>query len=132
MGGFKYRHDLIWQQIFRFTTVVGLISIIPYVQQNVASLLGNWILLAPVFATVLAFVAFAVVGHELTLFERIMKAYWRQQNRLLDHDLKHELKPKRPFFDFIRWYLIILAGVSFANGLIVWQVWIPRLSSGIK
>lgn len=28
---YKYRHDLIWQRIFRFTGAVVLISIIPYV-----------------------------------------------------------------------------------------------------
>ena len=38
---YKYRHDLIWQRIFRFTTAVVLISLIPYVQQNIAHLPEN-------------------------------------------------------------------------------------------
>ena len=129
---FRYRLDLIWQQTFRFTTVVVLISIIPYVQQDVASLLGDLILLAPIFATALALVGLAVVQNELTLFERIMRAYWRQQNKILDDDLKHDAGAKRPFFVHIRLYLLLLALVSFANGLVVWQVWIPGLSSGMK
>jgi len=129
---FRYRHELIWQQIFRFTTVVVLISIIPYVQQDVASLLGDLILLAPIFATVLALVGLAVVQNELTLFERIMRAYWRQQNKILDHDLKHDAGAKRPFFVLIRLYLLLLAIVSFANTLVVWQVWLPKLALSIK
>jgi hypothetical protein len=26
---YKYRHDLIWQRVFRFTTAIVLISIVP-------------------------------------------------------------------------------------------------------
>ena len=44
---FKYRHDLIWQRLFLFTTAVVLLSMVPYAQPMVAKLLGNWILLAP-------------------------------------------------------------------------------------
>jgi hypothetical protein len=125
----KYRHDLIWQRIFIFTTAVVVISIIPYAQPIVSKLLGNWILLAPLLATLLAIFAFVVMQYELSLLQRIATAYVRQQNRLLDDEPKHDLSARGLFDDFVRFYLIILVTVSLANVLIVWLVWVPALAS---
>ena len=40
---YTYRHDLIWQRIFRFTTAIVLISIVPYIREDSACLFGPWI-----------------------------------------------------------------------------------------
>jgi len=124
---YKYRHDLIWQRIYRFTTVVVLISIIPYVQQDIGRLLGAGILIAPLLATVLAGFVLIVMRNELELFGKIKKAYRRQQNKLLADDLKHDLSKESDFDRLVLWYLGSLVLLSFANGLIAWLVWIPKL-----
>ena len=61
---YKYRHDLIWQRIFRFTAAVVVLSIIPYVQENVACLLGPWIIMAPSLAVLLAAFVLSVMRNE--------------------------------------------------------------------
>ncbi len=124
---YKYRHDLIWQRIFRFTTAVVLISIIPYVQQDIAHRLGNWILIAPLLASILAGFVLLVMWNELELFGKIKHAYRRQQNKLLDDDLKHDLDKKSYFDRFVLFYLGSLVVLSFANGLIAWLIWIPKV-----
>jgi hypothetical protein len=126
-GEFKYRHDLIWQRIFRFTAAIVLISIIPYVQQDIARKLGIGILIAPVLATLMAVFIWIVMRNELKLFEKITTAYWRQQNKLLDHDLKHDLQAKRPFDRLVLLYFGSLIVLSFVNGLIAWLIWLPKL-----
>jgi len=102
---YRYRHDLVWQRIFRFTTAVVLISIIPYVQPKIAGLLGPWILIAPLLATILAGFVLVVMQNELKLLERIKKAYRRQQNKLLDDDLQHDLDKKSYFSRYVLLYL---------------------------
>lgn len=124
---YKYRHDLIWQRIFRFTTAVVLISIIPYVQQDIARLLDTWILIAPLLATILSGFVFIFMRNELKLFEKIKTAYRRQQNKLLDNDLKHDLNKKSYFDRLVLLYLGSLTALSFANGLIAWLVWLPKV-----
>ena len=124
---YKYRHDLIWQRIFRFTSAVVLISIIPYVQKDLARQLDIGILIAPLLATLLAWFVWMVMRNELKLFGKIKTAYWRQQNKLLDDDLKHDLDEKSVFASLVLWYLGILLVLSFANVLTAWFIWLPKL-----
>lgn len=125
---FKYRHDLMWQRIFRLTVAVVLISIIPYAQPIVAKLIGYWILIAPLLATALAGFAFSVIRHEPKLFERIASEYMWHQNKLFATEPKHDIDAPHPFGVFVRVYLIFLTLLSLANGLITWIVWIPALA----
>jgi hypothetical protein len=104
---YKYRHDLIWQRIFRFTTAVVLISLIPYAQQDIARLLDIGILIAPVLATLLAGFVLIVMWNELELFGKIKTAYRREQNELLEEDLKHDLDEKSLFAYLVMVYLAI-------------------------
>jgi hypothetical protein len=124
---YKYRHDLIWQRIFRFTTAVVLISIIPYVQQQIASLLDIGILIAPVLATLLAVFVRIVIRNELEVFRRIKTAYRRQQNKLLDDDLKHDRDENGRFEWLVLLYLAILGVLSVVNVGIAALVWLPKL-----
>jgi len=121
---FKYRHDLIWQRIFQFTTAIVLISIIPYIRQDLAGLLGNGILVAPVLAIFLALFVLLVIWHELMLFENIATALMHQQNLLLK--LNHNLKARRPFGWFVMTYLVILLVLSIINYWIVQSILIPK------
>jgi hypothetical protein len=124
---YKYRHDLIWQRIFRFTSVVVLISIIPYVQQNITCLLDIGILIAPILATCLAGFVWIVMRNELKLFGKIKTAYRREQNKLLDDDLKHDLSEGSDFAQLVLWYLGSLLILSFANILIVGLIWLEKI-----
>ena len=124
---YKYRHDLIWQRIFRFTTAVVLISIIPYVQQGIACLLDIGILIAPLLATCLAGFVWIIMRNELKLFGKIKTAYRREQNKLLDNDLKHDLNERSDFANLVLWYLGSLLVLSFGNILIVGLIWLEEL-----
>jgi len=124
---YKYRHDLIWQRIFRFTTAVVLLSIIPYVQRDVARMLGAWILIAPALATILAIFVLVVMRNELKLFGNIKTAYRREQNKLLDKDLRHDLDKKSHFNQQVLFYLGVLSVLSLGNGLVTFCVWLPKV-----
>ncbi|NIR73398.1 MAG: hypothetical protein GWN62_18970 [Aliifodinibius sp.] len=123
---YKYRHDLIWQRLFRFTTAVVLISIIPYIQQDIVLRLGKYILIAPLLASILAGFVLIVMRNELNLFGNIKQAYRRRQNNLLDPDLQHNLDEKSYFKRFVLFYLGSLVALSVVNGLIAWLIWIPQ------
>jgi hypothetical protein len=126
---YKYRHDHIWQRIFRFITAVVLISIISYAQGQIARTLGLWILTAPLLATILAGFVLVVMRNELKLFEKIKTAYRRQQNNLLDDDLKHDFDKKSNFNRQVMLYLVSLVALSLANGLIILWVWLPEMEN---
>lgn len=124
---YKYRHDLIWQRIFRFTTAIVLISIIPYIQESIARILGIWILIAPLLASILAIFVLVVINNELKLFNKIKTQYRRRQNKLLDDDLQHDLNEKSGFGRFVLVYHSSLVVLSVANGFITWLIWLPKL-----
>ena len=121
---FKYRHDLIWQRVFQFTTAIVLISIIPYIQRELASLLGNMILVAPVLAIFLALFVLLVVWHELALFENSATVLMHKQNELFG--LNHDLNAPRPFGWFVMAYLFILLVLTVINYWIVQSILIPK------
>lgn len=123
---YKYRHDLIWQRTFTFTTAITLISIIPYIRPEIARLLQNWILIAPLLALLLAGFGLLVMLNELILFGKIKLEYREQQNKLLGKKL-HELKNWSWFSLFVTVYFVALLLLSILNCYIVLQIWIPRL-----
>lgn len=126
---YKYRHDLVWQRVFTFTTVVVLLSIVPYVQKDIARLLDIAILIAPVLATFLAAFVWVVLWNELKLLNKIKKAYRRQQNKFLDDDLKHDLCKTSVFTPLVLSYMGILLLLSFGNILVTLLVWLPKLQA---
>ena len=121
---FKYRHDLIWQRFFQFTAAIVLISIIPYVRQDLSSLLGGALLMAPALAIFLALFVLLVIWHELVLFEHIATTLMHQQNMIFN--LGHDLKARRPFGWFVMSYLVILLVLSISNFWIVQSLLIPK------
>jgi hypothetical protein len=152
---YKYRHDLIWQRTFTFTTAIVLISIIPYLQEDVARLLEEWIIIAPILAVVLAGFGLLVMLNELYIFSKIKNKYRRQQNLIFiglhdidkqDHDNKDRFKwftqsrfvkwltqskfnwfTQSRFNKFVTAYFVSLLVLSIFNVCIVAWVWIPRL-----
>jgi hypothetical protein len=123
---YKYRHDLIWQRVFRFTTAIVLISVIPYVQEDIARIFGPWIITAPLLASLLALFVLPVMCYELCLFNKIKKEYEEQQNRYLGKKLKDPGKVSL-FEWFVMVYFVLLLALSIVNSGIALLVWIPRL-----
>ena len=124
---YKYRHNHIWQLIFRFTAAVVLISVIPYLEPNVAGILGYGILITPVLAFLLVVYVLLVLRNELDLFTTIKRAYRQRQNELL-YGSSHDLDKPSTFDKQVVWYFRILGLLAFINGLIVGLVFVPGLS----
>jgi hypothetical protein len=51
---YRYRHDLRWKLIFQIPTAVVVLSVVPYVEQDVAAKLRGWIVALPGIAIALA------------------------------------------------------------------------------
>jgi hypothetical protein len=86
---FQYRHDLIWNLVFRLTIAVVLLGIIPYTQsQLITRLEGFWVvilLVPPILGVVLAGIGFNRIRHELKHLEYIYGHYRPLQDHLIDY-----------------------------------------------
>ena len=123
---YKYRHDLIWQRTFTFTTAIVLISIIPYIQPEIVRLLNKSILIAPLLALILAAFGLLVMHNELVLFGKIKGEYRRRQNKLLGKELNNPNKSGY-FGLFVTAYFISLLVLCILNCYIVWVKLIPEV-----
>jgi hypothetical protein len=85
---FQYRHDLIWNLVFRLTIAVVLLGIIPYTQSDLIKMLGlifSWgILIPPFLGAVLALIGFNRIRHELKHLAYIWGHYRPLQGHLID------------------------------------------------
>ncbi len=155
-GEYKYRHDMIWQRIFQFTTAIVLISVIPYIQPDIARALGSTILIASGLALVLALFVLLVIWNELDAFWKIKQEYRRWQNQLFGYEV-HRVKPipmgqqeqkkqeekrslsvwignvgeflaDKGFSILVIAYFSSLSILCVVNGYIVSNVWLPALS----
>jgi hypothetical protein len=124
---YKYRHDLIWQRTFTFTTAITLISTIPYIRPQIAAQLGNYILIAPLLAYFLAFFGLLVMMNELALFGKIKKAYRKRQGVLIDKKL-HSAGRWDEFRIFVTGYFLFLLVLCVLNFYVVRQVWLPGVA----
>jgi hypothetical protein len=122
---YQYRHDLVWRLIFRFTAAVVLISIVPYVQTEIAQDLGWVIVFVPILATFLGIFGIIVMRNELDLLDKIRREYRKLQNTLFVG--LHDEKSKGHFRLFVLAYLFLLTLLSAANIGIVVGVWLPRI-----
>jgi hypothetical protein len=94
---FQYRHDLIWNLVFRLTIAVVLLGIIPYTQSQIitrlrelswwilpSGVLSLWILAPPILGVVLALIGFRRIRRELKHLDYIWDHYRPLQGHLLD------------------------------------------------
>jgi hypothetical protein len=79
---YQYRHDLVWNLVFRLTTVVVVLAIIPYTQVAVIDRIGEWIVAPPVLGVVLAIVGSVRVDSELRQLDHIRDLYRALQDNL--------------------------------------------------
>jgi hypothetical protein len=110
---FQYRHDLIWNLVFRLTIAVVLLGIIPYTQSDLIEMLGElswWILAPPLLGAVLASIGFKRIRHELKHLNYIWCHYRALQDRLIG-----PFPPKSTFPRDITIYTVTLTGLAGLN-----------------
>ncbi len=141
---YKYRHDLCWRLVFRLSSVVALLSVIPYIKDELTGQLGRWMLSPPLLATFLAGFGILVMRNELILFHGSVKSYHHLQDKFFDdviddektrEEVKHpEVEGKgikQVFFSkfdtFVMIYLVALLILSAWNCLFLYATWIPYM-----
>jgi hypothetical protein len=114
---FQYRHDLIWNLVFRLTIAVVLLGIIPYTQSDLIKMLGSvfsWgILIPPFLGAVLAWIGFRRIRSELNQLAYIWRLY-----RPLQDNLFVPFDPDTKFPTDIKIYTLILTVVAVVNILL--------------
>jgi hypothetical protein len=83
---YRYRHDLVWQLVFRVTAVATALLIAPFLtNESVRKVVGGWLLFLPGLAIAVIAIGYYVLQPELHLLRRIRTAYREAQNRALHH-----------------------------------------------
>jgi hypothetical protein len=83
---YRYRHDLVWQLVFRVTAVATILLITPFIAgESVREALDYWWLFLPALAVAVILIGYFVLQSELDLLERVRKAYRLAQNEALAH-----------------------------------------------
>ncbi|NHI01209.1 MULTISPECIES: hypothetical protein [Oceanimonas] len=117
---YKYRHDHIWQKLFRITVAVVLLGAVPYLKPEITQVLKGWILIAPLLGTVLSLISLALMHFELTLFAKIAQAHRAHQEELgLVRHSRHNY-----FRYLVMTYVGFLLLVSMANVVVVRLLWL--------
>src|SRR5213595_980459 len=71
---YKYRHELCWQAIYKLAASAVVLGVLPYPNAKLTQVLGDWMLVPPVLATLLIAFGVFVVNNELRLFAKIKVA----------------------------------------------------------
>ena len=79
---YRYRHELCWRLIFQITTAVVAILIIPYVQPDIAKLVGTWIVALPALAIILVMFSMSRLKRELEILNKIRTAHRERQGKI--------------------------------------------------
>ena len=127
---YKYRHELVWNVLFKITFSAVLFSYLPYIPYHNTSLVrafGAITLVLPLLATVIAWFGMRVAKSELALFKRVLIPYHRAQDQLLSQYFK-DIFPEQVgsfsfnektdrFFQSVRMFLGWLFLLSIINTL---------------
>jgi hypothetical protein len=109
---YQYRHDLVWNLVFRLTTAVVVLAIIPYTQVAVIDRIGWWILAPPFLGGVLAAVGSIRVDRELRQLDHIRDLYRAIQDSLF---YTYHGGKQSTFSKHVRIYLIVIALFAMFN-----------------
>jgi len=118
---YKYRHQHVWNTIFKLTASVVLVSMVPYTNRETACVLGWAAVVPPVVATGLAFFGYKRMKREVEILTTIRTAHRHQQGLIKSGVSSFDTHVDR----FLQ--LLILAAA--ANAVIVLLVWRPALMS---
>ncbi len=121
---YKYRHDLIWKNLYKITAALVALSVVPYTGKVVTEAFGGygenflrWFLLVPPsLAVVVALYSFVVMDNEIHLFQQIKEEYREFRRSTLNLKSVHE-QGSSNFQVFVRIYLVVW-GVLVALNLV--------------
>lgn len=126
---YRYRHEHIWATIYKITTAVVTISIVPYLNINVVHALGYKVLLLPVLGVLLAIFSLLRMFSELKLFLKIKKKYIQIQNKSLllinqinDDDMNNFMSFKTHVIAYF--FVLISLGVIHILIMKEWVEWV--------
>ncbi len=117
---YKHRHDLCWKLIFQFTIAAVVISIVPYVQEDIAEKLRYWMILLPLLAVAFTALGWMRLSRELRLL-RVIRRKHRELQGLGYKDNETE------FGTHVKWYFGCLFVLGVVNVLVVSLVWVPNV-----
>ena len=124
---YQYRHDLNWNLVFRLTTAIVILAIIPYTQDEVTRVLGYWVLLVPCLGLLLGGVGLAKLSGELRLLDNVRELYRTLQDNLC---VRFHGDKKSTFTTWVKWYVRLLLLMALVNVVLLTIKWIPdRLGS---
>jgi len=137
---YKYRHDLCWRAVYKIVTAVVLLSVIPYIRDELTYVLGRSMVVPPVLGVMLAAFGICMLKNELALFAKSKLAHHTLQDAFLRQKIKnenyimfvtHKLTDRtasHTLFDqyviFFMWLILLL---SLGNMLFCWFSWIPHV-----
>ena len=118
---YKYRHDLCWRVLFRLTSAVVILAIVPYLYQKVVQGLPEWVLWVPaLLAVALASFGFVLMTNELYAFRRVKEAYRKLKDERLYVEGAGDADEDRMKFEVLVYvYLGILVLLSLINVYVV-------------
>jgi hypothetical protein len=135
---YRYRHDLVWRLMFRVTSVVTILLLVPFIADDGARrIAGNWILVPPILAIAVALMGIIELDLEMKLFKRVQDTYRECQDAILQNTktwkpysqntVKDRLIDTR-FARLVRLYLLlILLAATLALVFVVLQL--PEIRS---
>jgi hypothetical protein len=127
---YKYRHEHCWKLIFQITIAVIVVSVIPYTQETIARVVGEWIVALPSLGILLALFGSIRLYRELDLLDLLKKDHreFLKDKHSLDHRregfLHHELGG---FYVHVAVYMLGLLALSIVNICVITMIWLPYL-----
>ena len=122
---YEYRHKHIWSNVYKLTFSVSLLSVLPYLHQEVVCVLGHWVLWAPGLAIALSVFAILRGYRELKVLKTIRIKYRE------DQDTHNTLKDGWFTFHML-FYLLALLVASSVNAYVVHTKWVPVLHTDTR
>jgi hypothetical protein len=114
---YQHRHNLVWSLVFRLTTAVVVLAVVPYTQDKVTERMGGWILAPPILGVVLAIVGFGRVRREVKLLDQLRELYRRLQDSLF---FKFHGDRKCRFGEWVLFYILVLIALATINALLLY------------
>jgi hypothetical protein len=120
---YKYRHDLCWRLVFQITAGVVAISVVPYLEENIADELGRWILVLPSIGVALALFGWLRLRREQAILDQVRKRHHELHPRLYGGEAGSDGGSFKLHTDL---YLLALVILGLLNVGVIVLVWLPR------
>jgi hypothetical protein len=122
---YKYRHDLCWRLVFQITAGVVAISVVPYLEKDIANELGRWILVLPSIGVALAFFGWLRLRKEQAILDEVRKRHRELHPTLYGVEAESDGRSFKLHTDL---YLLTLVIVGLLNVGVIVRVWLPSVT----